>query len=148
MVRRLAPALAASLLLAGLTWSAGSNATAQEPPAIDTSQQLSVYTGVVSKGSLQSIVDLGVDRHELEVTAIGDGQVAVEVVLTNAQADALSAKGTRLTAKSVGSAQRTTALQTGVFRRYGGEGGIQEELEDQAASTPADRSAAGHRSDR
>ena len=48
MLRRLVPALAGSLVLAGLTWSTSS---AQQPPPIDTSEQLSVYTGVVDKAT-------------------------------------------------------------------------------------------------
>jgi hypothetical protein len=129
MLRRLVPALAGSLLLAGLTWSTSS---AQQPPPIDTSEQLSVYTGVVDKATLQAIVQLGVDRHELEVQALGDGNVAIEVVLTTSQADELNEKGAELTTTDA-SAQRTaTALQTGVFRRYAGPGGIQEELQQQA----------------
>jgi hypothetical protein len=134
MVRRLAPALVGALLLSGFWASSG---TAQSPP-VDTSDQLDVYTGVVDQAGLRAIVELGVDRHELEVTAVpGEGQSAsVEVVLTGQQAEALAGRGIDLAPKASGAARRASALQAGVFRMYSGEGGIQEELVAQAAAHP------------
>src|SRR5262245_27058346 len=125
MVRRLTLGLVVALVLTGLPLSTGA---ASPPPKVDSSGPLAVYTGVVDTAGLQAIVALGVDRHELQLTSLSDGQAQVEVVLTGAQADTLAASGADLSPKSSAAARRVSVLQEGVFRRYSGPGGIQEEL--------------------
>jgi len=136
MARRLAVAFAGSLVLAGLSWSTG---RAEPPPGpSEDSANLSVYTGVVDSAALSSIVGLGVDRHELEVAPVegADGQFQVEVILSDGQAAALNEAGAQLTPKG-GANRRLAVQQDGVFRRYSGPGGLQEELIATAAAYPA-----------
>ncbi len=135
MGRRLAVAFAGSLVLAGLSWSTG---RAEAPPGGSGDDGgLSVYTGVVDSAALSQINGFGVDRHELEVAPVegAEGQFSVEVILSDGQAAELAASGAELTAKEA--ASRIAIQQEGVFRRYSGEGGIQEELIAQAAAYPA-----------
>ncbi len=111
------------------------------------SERLDVYTGEVSGDQLQRIVDLGVDRHELEVTrARGRGGakagLRVEAILSGRQAQALRRDGLALQTKLLEGqsvAQRATALAADgfeVFKRYGGAGGIKAEFEQAAADNP------------
>ncbi|MBI5088101.1 MAG: immune inhibitor A, partial [Actinobacteria bacterium] len=59
------------------------------------------------------------------------------VILSGAQADQLAASGIALTAQDAAvSSQRVSATADGVFRRYSGEGGLQEEMIAQAAAHP------------
>ncbi len=135
MGRRLAVAFAGSLVLAGLSWSTG---RAEAPPGGGGDDGgLSVYTGVVDSAALSRINGFGVDRHELEIAPVegAEGQFSVEVILSDGQAAELAASGADLTAKDASS--RIAIQQEGVFRRYSGEGGIQEELIAQAAAYPA-----------
>jgi hypothetical protein len=118
-------------------------ATGLSAGAQDSSERLDVYTGTVSADAVGDIVDLGVDRHELEVTpapaARGDKtRVRVEAILSGRQAAELRRDGVELALKQVGGrsvAQRAT-LQAAdgfeVFRRYSGAGGLKEEFEQAA----------------
>jgi hypothetical protein len=108
-------------------------------------ERLDVYTGVVAHDQLSDIVELGVDRHELEVTAARGARgakdmVRVETILSREQAAELRQAGIDLRQKQVGGqsvAERATALaQQGheVFRPYSGAGGLKEEFEEIAGS--------------
>src|SRR5688572_6805203 len=133
MIRTLAAAAAAALVLTGLTVSpafAGS-----EPPPTDDA--LAVYTGSVDADGLAAIVGLGVDRHEV-VTTAGDapGEMGVQVILSPDQAAALAEEGAALEPKRPTVGLRSLAAGDGVFRMYGGSGGLLEELQDVAAQHP------------
>ena len=108
-----------------------------------TGERLDVYSGTIPGDQLGDIVDLGVDRHELEVapapSARGDkSQVRVETILSGKQAAALRRDGIELTLKRVDGqsvAQRATLQAANgfeVFRTYGGAGGLKEEFEQAA----------------
>jgi Zinc carboxypeptidase len=125
----------ASMLVALL--ATGFSAGAQN----SAGDKLDVYTGTLPADDVDEIVDLGVDRHELElrpVRAGKAGQVRVETILSGAQVDSLRRDGVDLRLKRFGgrsAAQRST-LQAAdgheVFRRYSGAGGLKEEFEEAA----------------
>jgi hypothetical protein len=127
----------ASMLVALLAtgFSAGAQDGAREG--------LDVYVGTVPGDQVGDIVDLGVDRHELEVapapSARGEkAQVRVEAILSGKQAAALRRDGVELALKRVDGqsvAQRATmqaANGFNVFRPYSGPGGLKEEFEQAA----------------
>jgi len=143
IVKRLSVCTAAtvSVLAAVVPASAASAA----PTPVDTPQaRLDVYTGVIARDRLKSLVELGIDRHELRVSAAGEGAkagVRVETILTGRQAAALRRSGLALRLKRIGgtSVARRATKQVGgltVFRRYSGPGGIKEEFEQVAAAHP------------
>jgi Zinc carboxypeptidase/Immune inhibitor A peptidase M6 len=107
------------------------------------SERLDVYTGTIRGDQVGDIVDLGVDRHELEVaptpsTRGEKGQVRVEAILSGSQAAALRRDGVDLALKRIDGdsvAQRATLQANAgfeVFRKYGGAGGLKEEFEQAA----------------
>ena len=125
-------------MLVGMLASAATAGAAQAPR-----ERLDVYTGVVAADQVSEIVALGVDRHELEVSAVRTARgekakVRVETILSRKQAAQLRQQGIELGQKQVNGqsvAQRATMLaQDGheVFRPYSGEGGLKEEFEEMA----------------
>ena len=104
--------------------------------------KLDVYEGTIESAQLEEIVDLGVDRHELEVEAVGQGGakdlVQVETILSAGQAAALRRQGVELETKQVDGqtvAERATALGADgfdVFRRYSGPGGLLQDFRQTA----------------
>ncbi|GLI27736.1 zinc carboxypeptidase [Agromyces rhizosphaerae] len=131
MFRRIAVVIATALVITGV--SAAPSVAA--PPGDDLP---AVYEGTVDEKGLAAIIALGVDRHDVAATPTEDG-VDVEVILGTSQAEELAAKGIELEAKEVAAPQQRLRLfsePTGVFRTYGGAGGIQEELQQQASDHP------------
>ena len=138
MKRSLIAALAIAAVLAALM-ATGFSAGAQD----SAGERLDVYTGTIPGDQVGDIVDLGVDRHELEVapapSARGERpKVRVEAILSGRQASALRRDGIDLSAKRIDGqtvAQRAT-LQAAdgfeVFKRYSGPGGLKEEFEQAA----------------
>lgn len=132
LIRRSAVIGAAALVLAGLT---AAPSAAAPPP--DSGDRMSVYTGQLDAAGLAAIIALGVDRHDLVAKPAADGSIAVEAILSQAQADELAEAGSELTPKSPAAQQRSLqAVAPGVFRPYSGAGGLQEELVAQAAAHP------------
>ncbi|MGR0221276.1 M14 family zinc carboxypeptidase [Agromyces sp. ZXT2-6] len=135
MFRRLAIATAAALVITGVSVAPA----AASPPPDDGTDLMSVYTGTVDADGLAAIIDLGVDRHDIVATPVDgeSGEVEVEVILSGEQAEQLAAAGAELEAKPAPeSRMRTFGVQQTVFDRYLGDGGIKEELEQQAADNP------------
>ncbi|NHC15925.1 zinc carboxypeptidase [Motilibacter sp. E257] len=119
--------------------AAPSGATARPQP----SDHLDVYAGVVDRAKLSALLDLGVDRRELDLAAVrgAAGKVRVEATLSQDQADALADQGVELEPKLIDGetvAQRASAAAEDyeVFRKYSGPGGLKEEMEQQAAAHP------------
>lgn len=133
MYRRVAVAAFSALVIAGLV---ATPATASPPPSSDAPAGPAVYSGTVTQAGLEAIVGLGVDRHELVLEPAADpGEVEVQVILNAEQAAALEETGTTLEPSAAPDAGRMSLLATeGVFRMYGGDGGILEELKAQAAA--------------
>jgi hypothetical protein len=87
-----------------------STATAAPAPHLD------VYVGDVSKGgALSKLVDLGIDRTEINLSSAKAGAKAtvhVETILSDAQAQELAGEGVTMTPKEIGGqtvTQRATA---------------------------------------
>jgi hypothetical protein len=116
----------------------GSAAGAQSSP----SQRLDVYTGEVASGQLGEIYDLGVDREELELSAVSSRgekpRVRVEAILSGRQVASLRREGIELAPKRIDGqtvSQRATLMAADgheVFRPYSGPGGLKEEFEQAA----------------
>ena len=112
-------------------------------PAASAAPQLDVYAGDVPKDALGKLVALGIDRHELELTAARTaGAVRVETILSGEQATELAREGVTLTPKRLDGqtvTERATArVQAGlnVYRKYSGPGGLKEEFTKLAARNP------------
>jgi Zinc carboxypeptidase/Immune inhibitor A peptidase M6 len=100
--------------------------------------KLDVYEGTIESSQLERIVDLGVDRHELQLEAVERDEarslVRVETILSGRQAAALRRSGVDLHKKLIDGqtvAERATALGTDgheVFRRYAGPGGLLQDF--------------------
>ena len=132
-----AVAVGASMLAAVLVTSS----TAAAAPA----PQLDVYVGEVPRSELNKIVELGIDRHDIDVTAArgaNKSAVRVETILSGAQAQELAADGITMTPKEIDGqtvTQRATAEAAQgheVFRQYAGPGGLKEEFERTARQHP------------
>ena len=127
---------------------ASASRTTAAPPPSDPDDRYDVYEGEVTVAQLERIVALGVDRHELDVSALprqggSKANAQVEVILSTEQADDLRAEGLDLELKTVEGdmsvAERATALQASgyeVWRTYLGPGGIKEQVEQAAAQHP------------
>ncbi|MCD2441465.1 immune inhibitor A [Agromyces sp. SYSU K20354] len=135
MLRQLAVASAAALILTGLV-AAPSAASPAPPPGGD--DPLAVYTGTVDREGLAAIVDLGVDRHELVATPTAESsdRVEVQVILSGDQAARLNAQGAELVVKDPAAQRRSLQATDGVYRQYYPEGGLLDELMSQAAAHP------------
>ena len=108
-----------------------SAATAVAAPA----PQWDVYVGEVSRDQLAKIVELGVDRHEMEISKAAGGKdlVRVETVISGAQAQELASDGVELEPKEIDGqtvAERATLMAAQgfeVWKHYSGPGGLKEE---------------------
>jgi hypothetical protein len=103
---------------------------------------LEVYVGSVTAEQLQALRAAGFDHEDLALgDAIGD-LIPLEVAMTAKQAAQLKRAGVDLDVKRVGgkTASELLAKQASsgytVFRRYGGPGGLSEELQATAAASP------------
>ncbi len=140
-MRRWCTVVGASIaLVAGLLAAAPAGAS---PAPTPDQGGLDVYRGTVAREDVAKVVDLGVDRHEIEVTpSATPGDVDVEVILSATQADVLSEQGVDLQPKLVDGAtvaERASTLDAqdeGVFRPYSGPGGLAEEMQQQADAHP------------
>jgi hypothetical protein len=107
--------------------------------------QLDVYVGDVQRAALSKLVDLGIDRSELDLSAAragAKGAVHVETILSGEQAAELAAEGVTLTPKEIDGqtvTQRATAQAAAglsVFKKYAGPGGLKEEFAATARKHP------------
>ncbi|MEU3608376.1 M14 family zinc carboxypeptidase [Streptomyces sp. NPDC035033] len=126
---------AASLLIAGLTAAPAAGARPADPGGGDA---LSVWRATVTEEQVPLLLEAGADGHELSERVPDRGTATVELYLTGDQAGELRGKGVRLTehALSASAEQRVGAAGDGVFRPYGGPGGLKEELLATAAAHP------------
>ena len=107
--------------------------------------QLDVYVGDVPRAALTKLVALGIDRHEIDLSAAkagAKGTVHVETILSGEQATELAGDGVVLTPKEIDGetvTQRATAQVAAglnVFRKYSGPGGLKEEFVETARRHP------------
>ncbi|KKZ69568.1 M14 family metallopeptidase [Streptomyces showdoensis] len=138
MRRRVRAAVAAaSLVIAGL---AAAPVAGAQPNADGAGQGdgLSVWRAEVSQEQLPLLLDAGTDARELSEQVPAEGSATVELYLTDAQAGKLRGEGVRITEHTL-SAQaekRVAGAGDGVFRPYGGPGGLKQEIMDTARSHP------------
>jgi hypothetical protein len=134
-MKRTTVSLLASLLLAG-GLVAAVPASAEPKPGPD---RLDVYSGEVSTQQVPMLTEAGVDHEDVALSRAAKGKVKVEAVLAPAQVAKLRAGGVKLQLKKVDGktfAERVEAQQDGVFRPYGGAGGLREEIVAAANAKP------------
>ncbi|KIF01083.1 peptidase M14 [Streptomyces sp. RSD-27] len=140
MSQRARTILAASALVFGTTLAA-LPAAAQARPASGAApgaDEVRVYDADLTREQVPLVLAAGQDAHELAGRAPAGGTAKVELFLTGQQAAGLAAQGVKLAEHKV-SAQglaRTEAAGDGVFRPYGGKGGLQEEILRTAQQNP------------
>ncbi len=110
---------------------------AREPAAAADRDTLEVYDGTLDPAQLERLHAVGIDHHEEEHATAANGKVAVEAILSRAQAAKLIAAGVPLVLRrTTASARQRAAAAPTVFRPYSGPGGLREELVATAAKSP------------
>ncbi|HEX4817020.1 MAG TPA: M14 family zinc carboxypeptidase, partial [Nonomuraea sp.] len=105
------------------------------PEPVATPDGVYVYTGELTAEQMGRLVAAGVDREELRIVRRADGKVAIEVILAATLAERLARQGVTLTARAANRA-RLAQKGEGVFKRYGGAGGIRAEIVAAADARP------------
>ncbi|GGV19389.1 zinc carboxypeptidase [Streptomyces filipinensis] len=107
-------------------------------PAPAGSDEVRVYRADVTPQQIPLLLDAGQDGQELGEQVTGRGKTQVEVYLTDRQAAKLRKQGVGLTEHtlSAGALARLTRASQGVFRPYGGGGGLKEEILRTARTHP------------
>ncbi|MFD7546517.1 M14 family zinc carboxypeptidase [Streptomyces sp. NPDC059816] len=132
-MRRRARAILAmgALILGGTTATplaqAGPRAAA---PAVEAADAVKVFEADVTQEQIPLLLKAGQDAHELSERAPARGTARVELYLTDVQARKLERQGVDVTERKVSAAteKRVAAAGEGVFRPYGGAGGLKEEI--------------------
>ena len=141
MKRLFVPLFAILALVGGLIAGAPASAAPK-------SDRLDVYVGDLSAGQLSALIELGVDRHDLEIARIpgergAKSELRVEAIISGAQARQLATRGVTMKPKKVdgqtATERATLAAAEGyeVFNTYGGATGIKAEYEQAAADNPS-----------
>jgi hypothetical protein len=138
MKPRLVAAAAATVLGAGLLTGVPAGAA----PTDDGTGAHEVYVGQVDAAGLGQLKRAGLDHEDVATSKGRDGQVRVEVVMTELQAEKLAAQGVELAVKRVDGkkASRVAAEQNDEgyqgYRSYSEPGGIADELRQTAQDHP------------
>lgn len=92
--------------------------------------EVKVFRADVTAQQVPLLLAAGQDGHELGEKVPAKGTAAVEVYLTDQQAQGLEKKGVDLTEHTLSAKadKRVEAAAEGVFRPYGGSGGLKEEI--------------------
>ncbi|WP_189781867.1 M14 family metallopeptidase [Streptomyces capitiformicae] len=122
--------LAAGVLLLGGGAGLAPLAQAADSGTSTDADELKVFRAEVTKKQVPLLLAAGQDGHELSETVPEKGTAAVEVYLTDKQAEALEKQGVdldehQLTKKAQA---RVAAAGDGVYRPYSGAGNIKEEI--------------------
>ncbi|TMR98973.1 M14 family metallopeptidase [Nonomuraea basaltis] len=117
--------LAGMLLLIGSITAPPASATPEPAAGPDG---VFVYTGELTADQMARLVAAGVDREEMRIVKRADGKVTIEVILASALADTLAKQGVNLKTAQVANSAKLAQKGDGVFKRYGGDGGIREEI--------------------
>ncbi|MER7518771.1 M14 family zinc carboxypeptidase [Streptomyces sp. NPDC126499] len=137
-MRRRARAIlaAASLLITAL--AAAPVAGAQPDPTAGDLEHLSVWHAKVTKEQVPLLLDAGTDAHELTEQVPAKGTATLELHLTGKQAGQLRRQGVELTEHTLTDRARKRVANAGdgVFRPYGGENGLKQEILDTARAHP------------
>ncbi|WP_155056446.1 M14 family metallopeptidase [Streptomyces blattellae] len=137
MRRRARSILAVGTLLIGGA-SIAPIAQAQSGTPSSGGDEVKVFRADVTKEQVPLLLAAGQDGHELGEQVPDKGTATVEVYLTDQQADRLGKQGVDLTEHTLsGKAEdRVEAAAEGVFRPYGGDGGLQQEILATAQANP------------
>ncbi|MFK4150081.1 M14 family zinc carboxypeptidase [Streptomyces sp. NPDC004065] len=125
-----------ALLLGGAGLAPVAQAQNGSSPRPDP-DEVKVFRADVTERQVPLLLKAGQDAHEL-----GDrshkGRTTVELYLTARQADTLRGQGVHLTEHSLSAraARRVDTAAQGVFRPYGGKGGLKEEILRTARTHP------------
>ncbi|MGW4024869.1 M14 family zinc carboxypeptidase [Streptomyces sp. NPDC005009] len=107
-------------------------------PAASGTDEVKVFRADVTKQQVSLLLAAGQDGHELGERVPDKGTATVEVYLTEGQAEKLEEQGVDLTehALSARAETRVEDAAEGVFRPYGGAGGLREEILRTARENP------------
>ncbi|MFC5636764.1 M14 family metallopeptidase [Streptomyces bullii] len=138
MRRRARSILAVGALVLG---GAGLAPIAQAQPddsRASDADEVKVFRADVTKKQVPLLLAAGQDGHELGEQVPDKGTGTVEVYLTDQQAKKLEKQGVDLTEHSLTAKaeDRVKAAAEGVFRPYGGKGGLKEEILRTAQENP------------
>ncbi|MER6693837.1 M14 family metallopeptidase [Streptomyces minutiscleroticus] len=126
-----------ALLLGGAGYAPAAHAAgdASSDPAADA---VKVFRAEVTEEQVPLLLAAGQDAHELSEQVPAKGGATVEVYLTDRQAERLEDKGVDLTERKLTARaeKRVRAAGDGVFRPYGGPGGLREEIMETAQAHP------------
>ncbi|MGW7420745.1 M14 family zinc carboxypeptidase [Streptomyces sp. NPDC054813] len=100
--------------------------------------EVKVFHADVTKKQIPLLLKAGQDGHELGDQVSGSGKTEVEVYLTDGQARTLEKQGVDLTEHTLSAKAETRVADAsqGVFRPYGGSGGLKEEILRTAQANP------------
>ncbi|WP_369367426.1 M14 family zinc carboxypeptidase [Streptomyces sp. CG4] len=126
-----------ALLIGGASLAPVAQAQSGSPAKSDP-DQIKVFRADVTKEQIPLLLKAGQDGDELGDQVTGGGKSEVEVYLTDQQAAKLRKQGVDLTEHTVpAKAQaRVEKASQGVFRPYGGTGGLKQEIVDTAQANP------------
>ncbi|KKD04459.1 M14 family metallopeptidase [Streptomyces sp. WM6386] len=129
MRRRARPILAVGALLLGGAGIAPIAQAAESAGSPDP-DGIKVFRAEVTNQQVPLLLAAGQDGHELSEQVPAKGTAAVEVYLTDQQADKLEKQGVDLTEHTLSAKaeKRVEAAADGVFRPYSGAGNIKEEI--------------------
>ncbi|GGM89017.1 M14 family metallopeptidase [Streptomyces fuscichromogenes] len=100
--------------------------------------QVKVFHADVTKKQIPLLLEAGQDGNELGDQVTGSGRTEVELYLTDQQAKKLAKQGVDLTEHTVSARAeaRAESAAQGVFRPYGGAGGLEAEILATAQANP------------
>ncbi|MFF4897549.1 M14 family zinc carboxypeptidase [Streptomyces sp. NPDC001068] len=100
--------------------------------------EVKVFRADVTKKQIPLLLKAGQDGHELGDQVTGSGKTQVELYLTDGQARTLEKQGVGLTEHTLSAKaeNRVADASQGVFRPYGGSGGLKEEILRTAQANP------------
>ncbi|MFJ5638111.1 M14 family zinc carboxypeptidase [Streptomyces sp. NPDC093223] len=100
--------------------------------------EVKVFRADVTKKQIPLLLKAGQDGHELGDQVTGSGRTQVELYLTDGQARTLQKQGVGLTEHTLSARAETRVADAsqGVFRPYGGSGGLKEEILRTAQANP------------
>lgn len=107
-------------------------------PATGGADEVKVFRADVTRRQVPLLLAAGQDGHELGERVPERGTASVEVHLTGHQAEKLERQGVALTEHTLSgpARSRVRAAAEGVFRPYGGRGGLKEEIVATARQNP------------
>ncbi|WP_031083818.1 MULTISPECIES: M14 family metallopeptidase [unclassified Streptomyces] len=138
MRRRARSILAVGALLIGAAGFAPAARAQPADPVTPDADEVKVFRADVTREQVPLLLAAGQDGHELGERVPGRGTAAVELHLTEKQAAALEKQGVGLTEHTLSAqaAERVASAADGVFRPYGGSGGLREEILRTARENP------------